>query len=152
MALNISTELGVIRLRLRPDAAPETASYISRAAAAGAYDGTSFYRSDFVIQCGLHGSGKPNPLGVDLKVNETALHQRVSNARGTAAVAHWDVPDCGNTEFFINLGANSHLDTAYGGYCVFAQVEDDASFAIVDAIAAAVKSKSKVSVTRITCP
>ena len=52
----------------------------------------------------------------------------------------------------INLGTNAHLDEAYGGYCVFAQVEDDASFAIVDAIAAAVKSKGKVAVTRITCP
>ena len=81
-----------------------------------------------------------------------AVGPRVSNTRGTAAIAHWDVPDCGNSEFFINLGTNAHLDEAYGGYCVFAQVEDDASFAIVDAIAAAVKSKSKVSVTRITCP
>ena len=60
----------------------------------------------------------------------------MSNTRGTAAIAHWDVPDCGNSEFFINLGTNAHLDEAYGGYCVFAQVEDDASFAIVDAIAA----------------
>ena len=82
----------------------------------------------------------------------TAVGPKVSNTRGTAAIAHWDVPDCGNSEFFINLGTNAHLDEAYGGYCVFAQVEDDASFAIVDAIAAAVKSKSKVAVTRITCP
>ena len=38
---------------------------------------------------------------------------------------------------------NSHLDSAYGGYCVFAQVEDDASFKVVDTIAAAVLEGSK---------
>ena len=82
-----------------------------------------------------------------------AVGPRVSNTRGTAAIAHWDVPDCGNSEFFINLGTNAHLDEAYGGYCVFAQVEDDASFAIVDAIAAAVKSKGgKVAIEKISCP
>ena len=176
MSLTIHTELGVIRMRLRPDAAPTTVAYISKLAQDGAYDNCTFYRSDFVIQCGLHGTGRKAPE--NLKVNETsgesphsslthppapspthakapvrrAVGPRVSNTRGTAAIAHWDVPDCGNSEFFINLGTNAHLDEAYGGYCVFAQVEDDASFAIVDAIAAAVKSKSKVSVTRITCP
>ena len=166
-------------MRLRPDAAPTTVAYISKLAQDGAYDGCTFYRSDFVIQCGLHGTGRKAPE--NLKVNETngesphnspthppvyacslahprksgcatAVGPRVSNTRGSAAIAHWDVPDCGNSEFFINLGTNAHLDEAYGGYCVFAQVEDDASFAIVDAIAAAVKSKSKVAVSRITCP
>ena len=148
MALTIHSELGAIRLRLLPNAAPETAAYITRAARAGAYDGTAFYRSDFVIQCWLHGSGKPNPLGKELHVNESALHERVSNTRGTAAVAHWDVPDCGNTEFFVNLASNGHLDTAYGGYCVFARVEegDDASFAVVDKIAEAVKQRGKVAI------
>ena len=50
--------------------------------------------SDFVIQFGLHGSGVTHTFG-DLPVNETAQHVRLSNTRGTAAIAHWDVPDCG---------------------------------------------------------
>jgi hypothetical protein len=33
---------------------------------------------------------------------------------------------------------NSHLDEAFGGFCVWAEVADDASFAAVDAIAKAV--------------
>ena len=76
----------------------------------------------------------------------------MSNVRGTAAIAHWDVPDNGNSEFFINLQANTHLDEAYGGYCVFAQVEDtDAdSYKTVDAIAAAIKSKGSVPITSVT--
>ena len=62
------------------------------------------------------------------------------------------MPDNGNSEFFINLQTNSHLDEVYGGYCVFAQVSesDTASFAVVDKIAAAVKAQGKVQINSIT--
>ena len=39
---------------------------------------------------GTHGMGRANPLG-DLPVNETKTGTFLSNDRGTAAVAHWDV-------------------------------------------------------------
>jgi len=147
--LTIETEFGAIRLRLRPDAAPVTVGYITECVKAGLYDGhSSFYRSDFVIQCGLHGSGVHNPNG-DLPVNEAKTGTILSNTRGTAAIAHWDVPDCGNTEFFINLSANAHLDHAYGGYCVFAVVEDDASFGVVDKIASVVKGGVHPKISRM---
>jgi len=50
------------------------------------------------------------------------------------------VPDNGNSEFFINLKDNLHLDTVYGGYCVFAEVDprDATSWATINAIAAAI--------------
>lgn len=77
----------------------------------------------------------------DLQVNETRWKQMILNDAGTAPVAHWDVPDCGNTEFSINLGSNAHLDDAYGGYCVggycvFAHIaqEDSASWLTVEKI------------------
>ena len=151
MSLLITTPLGGITLRLRPDAAPTTAAYITKLVQHKLYDGASFYRSDFVIQMGTHGMNRPNPEG-DLKVNETKSNKIVSNTRGTAAVAHWDVPDCGNSEFFINLGTNAHLDDAYGGYCVFADIpESDAtSFATVDAIAAEIKKAGKVPIQSVT--
>ena len=61
----------------------------------------------------------------------------------------WVATD-GNTEFFINLGANTHLDSVYGGYCVFAAVaeNDTTSWAVVDAIADAIakQGKSKISI------
>jgi hypothetical protein len=149
---------------------------------------------------GTHGTNKQNPHG-DLPVNETHSHVKLSNTRGTVAVAHWcavpaepalddgaiavvhaddqhprwravahtgpfafrpltpshpvrpparDVPDCGNTEFFINLQTNAHLDAAYGGYCVFAEAEGEQSFAVIDAIAAAVKAQGKVAVNSVT--
>ena len=131
---------GTITLKLRADAAPKTAAHIAKLVSDGLYNGCCFYRSDFVIQCGLQTAAgqKVNNPHPDLPVNETAQAPRVSNTRGTCAVAHWDVPDCGNSEWFINLKANAHLDEAYGGYCVFAEVADDASFATVDKIAAAI--------------
>mmetsp|Transcript_23584 Transcript_23584/g.33792 ORF Transcript_23584/g.33792 Transcript_23584/m.33792 type:complete len:159 (+) Transcript_23584:151-627(+) len=136
--LRIETDLGTIDLNLRPDAAPMTVQHIIDAVEVGLYDGTCFYRSDFVIQCGLHGTSRKHPKG-DLPVNETKKSTFISNARGTVAVAHFDVPDNGSTEFFINLTTNDHLDQVYGGYCVFAVVEKADSFAVVDAIASAIK-------------
>ena len=114
----------------------------------GLYDGTSFYRSDFVIQMGLFGTKDGQNPG-DLPINETSTGVRISNTRGTVAIAHFDVPDNGNTEFFINLGANTHLDDVYGGYCVFAEVDkDDAtSWATIDAIAGDIANQRKQTVT-----
>jgi len=131
------TDLGDLTLTLRPDAAPVTVEYIKKCVASGLYNGREFYRSDFVIQCGLHGSSVQNPHG-NLPVNETSSGAQITNGPGTCAIAHWDVPDCGNTEFFINLKANSHLDTAYGGYCVFAEVTPEGMRNVVPKIAAAV--------------
>ena len=148
--LHLQTSEGTIRVRLFPDAAPETVTHICQLVDSGLFNGTSFYRSDFVIQCGLHGSGKQNPFP-DLKVNETKLYKKLSNVRGTCAVAHFDVPDNGNSEFFINLGANTHLDDVYGGYCVFAAVDNDdtESLAVVDRIADVIaKNPEQASATR----
>ena len=146
----ISTSLGTIRLQLLPDCAPVTCAHVEQLVEAGILSGCNFYRSDFVIQCGLHGSSVKNPFS-DLAVNETHEHERRSNCRGTAAVAHWDVPDCGNSEFFINLKENAHLDSAYGGYCVFAQVDpaDKDSFAAVDAIATAIAQGGQGAVVKM---
>ena len=69
MSLVIETALGQIVLRLLPEAAPETVKYICQLANSGLYDSTSFYRSDFVIQCGTHGTSKSNPFG-KLSLNE----------------------------------------------------------------------------------
>ena len=136
------TQLGAIALQLLPAEAPVTVAHVARHVREGLYDGTCFYRSDFVIQCGTFGSAKAS-AHAPLAVNESSRGR--SNGRGTLAVAHHDVPDCGSTELFINLGDNGHLDRAYGGYCVLAAVADSdaASWATISAIAAAVKAGSK---------
>lgn len=151
----VTAEYGTMDLRLRPDAAPVTVDYLVQAVQAGLYSqgNATFYRSDFVIQCGLHGTGLTHPRG-DLPVNETKSSVRLSNTPGTASVAHHDQPDNGNTEFFINLKHNKHLDTAYGGYCVFAQlVEDDGgkSMEVSQAIAKAIaQNGAKPKIVRMS--
>eukprot|EP00928_Gymnodinium_smaydae_P077449 TRINITY_DN607_c2_g1_i1.p1 TRINITY_DN607_c2_g1~~TRINITY_DN607_c2_g1_i1.p1 ORF type:complete len:185 (+),score=42.96 TRINITY_DN607_c2_g1_i1:65-556(+) len=151
----IDTALGQIRLVLRWDAAPLTAKHFCAIVADRLYEQCCFYRSDFVIQGGLQrfdGSGAPRNPHPNLPVNETKMHTKISNDRGTVAFGHWDVPDNGNSEFFINLQSNPHLDDAYGGYCVFAQVEprDETSFRTVDAIAASIKGQKNVLIKSIT--
>merc|ERR1711862_1081082 len=148
----IDTSLGPIKLALRWDAAPMTAEHFCNIVNDRLYDDCCFYRSDFVIQGGLQrmdGSGVANPHP-NLRENETAKPgtAKVTNARGTAAFGHWDVPDNGNSEFFINLQHNPHLDTAYGGYCIFAEIEkgDGQSFETADKIVASIKASRKVQI------
>ena len=87
--LIINTSLGTIRLALCSDAAPETVAHVRALAAAKLIDNSgTFYRSDFVIQCGLHNTGKSFP---PLSINEAKRPCALSNRRGCMAVAHWDV-------------------------------------------------------------
>ena len=144
-----------ITIELLPNAAPETVKHAINLVQAGLFNNgnCSFYRSDFVIQFGLHGSNVKNPYQ-DLKVNETPMYEKISNTRGTISVAHFDVPDNGNSEYFINLCENKHLDSVYGGYCVFGKINpnDTQSFHTVDYIATKIKqggSTTKVSIERI---
>ena len=82
-SLVLDTAAGTVRLVLRPDSAPVTCSYITRCVGAKLFDGVSFYRSDFVIQTGLYGSGRSHAFG-DLPVNETSTGVVISNTRGAA--------------------------------------------------------------------
>ena len=150
--LVLTTPLGRIVLQLRADAAPQTVVHVAALVRAGGGP-RLFYRSDFVIQCGLHGSGATSPLP-PLRVNESSRRPRLSNLRGAAALAHFDTPDCGGSEIFVSLRANPHLDDAYGGFCVFAEVaqNDAASWAAVDAIAAAVAGGARPTVTSAIVP
>jgi cyclophilin family peptidyl-prolyl cis-trans isomerase len=141
----IETELGSIRLKFNTKT-PITCDHVKRISALDTFStgAAHFYRSDFVIQFGVHGS----KIAREKLVANESKSSGMSNTRGTAAFAHWDVPDCGDTEIFINLKENSHLDTAYGGFCVFAYVEetDLESFKTIDTIAAAIPKSKKVSI------
>ncbi len=145
----LTTTRGVITLILRADVAPVTAQHAATVMAK-VFAGATFYRSDFVIQCGLHGTAKVSPLP-NLAVNESTRAGALSNTRGAVAVAHWDKPDCGNSEFFISLQDNLHLDTAFGGYCVFAtvRVDDAVSWRTIDAIAAAIPTGEKPVIEKV---
>ena len=148
-SLLISTQCGEIALELLPQHAPVTVAHVARNAKDGLYDGCAFYRSDFVIQMGTHGTGKQSKWPA-LAVNESG--RGASNERGTMAVAHHDKPDNGSTEIFINLQDNKHLDAAYGGYAVFARVrpDDAGSWDAIAKIAGAVKGGSKPVIQKVS--
>jgi cyclophilin family peptidyl-prolyl cis-trans isomerase len=83
-------------------------------------------------------------------VNESSLS--ISNLPYTVSVAHHDVPDCGDSEFFVNLEKNVHLDEAYGGYAVFARAKegDDVTRGLCGEIARRVKGGELVQIIEMT--
>ena len=86
----MDTSVGKIMLKLRGDVAPKTCDHFRKLIEAKLYDATTFYRSDFVIQGGLHGKDVKNPFP-NLSVNEASRDNAMSNKRGTLSVGHWAV-------------------------------------------------------------
>ncbi|HHH43695.1 MAG TPA: choice-of-anchor D domain-containing protein [Gammaproteobacteria bacterium] len=151
-----------------PDGAPQTVAnflrYIEYTDPATSqvirrYDNTLIHRSvaDFVIQGGgftyIPVPGNENlardlapvvidqtPNGQDKTVpNEFAAVR--SNVRGTIAMAKVDGdPDSATSQWFINIGDNTNLDSQNGGFTVFGRVigmtADNAGTTVADEIAA----------------
>ncbi|MDP6374784.1 MAG: peptidylprolyl isomerase [Pseudomonadales bacterium] len=120
----IQTTAGQLVLELYPSRAPETVQNFLRLIDQGFYRNLIFHRvvPGFVVQTGGYDEKlnyrKP-PRSV---VNESA--NGLSNRLGTVAMARLADPDSADTQFFINLNNNSHLDgsRARPGYAVFGRV------------------------------
>jgi len=64
----LETDLGNITLALLPRTSPVTCAHVARHVKEGLYDGVCFYRSDIVLQMGIHATGRKSahaPLGVN---------------------------------------------------------------------------------------
>lgn len=140
--VRFKTVKGNIDVQLFPDVAPATVAnflgYVDR----GDYNTSFIHRSvpGFVIQGGgytfLNGTVQTIPAQPAV-VNEYHL----SNTRGTIAMAKLGTdPNSATDEWFFNLADNgttgAMLDTQNGGFTVFGKIIDDASLAVMDAIAA----------------
>ncbi|MDD3153922.1 MAG: peptidylprolyl isomerase [Victivallaceae bacterium] len=127
MSVVLKTNLGEIELELFAESAPETVENFLGYVRDGFYRDTIFHRviSGFMIQGG----------GMDAKLNQkpnkAPIHNeadnRVSNERGTIAMARTSAPHSATSQFFINVKNNTFLDfrspTPSGyGYCVFGKV------------------------------
>ena len=134
----MKTSKGDITLELLPDKAPLTVKNFLAYVDAKFYDGTIFHRviETFMIQ----GGG----MTADLREKESRppikneAGNRLSNIRGTIAMARTPEVDSATCQFFINTVDNPGLDhqnnTVDGfGYCVFGRVI--AGLDVVDAIA-----------------
>lgn len=122
--VQIDTSSGSILVQLFPQQAPATVANFIKHVQAKYYDGLIFHRviPNFMIQGGGYDAQmKPRePLGT--VVNESGNGLR--NERGTLAMARTSDPDSADSQFFINVRTNPHLDGAPGrpGYAVFGRV------------------------------
>lgn len=122
--VRFETSLGNIDIELFADAAPRTVENFLDLVDGGFYDGLVFHRviAGFVIQTGGYDAELEYREPPRTVVNESA--NGLKNTSGTLAMARLADPDSADSQFFINLDDNAHLDPAPGkpGYTVFGRV------------------------------
>ncbi len=129
----VTTNKGVIWLKLYNDETPNTVANFAHLANDGFYNGLNFHRviPGFMAQGGCPlGTGTGGP---DWAIPcETALNKH-RHVKGTLSMAHAG-PNTGGSQFFICFVSCPHLD---GVHTVFGGIEsDDAdSMAVLDSIA-----------------
>ena len=143
---------GTIVLEIYADQAPVTAANFINYVQSGFYDGLIFHRviADFMIQGGGFDPDLVKQATGPAIINESS--NRLSNLRGTVAMARTSEADSATSEFFINVVDNTGdfgLDygdynyeyyyyfgklSAQVGYCVFGEVVSGMD--VVDSIAA----------------
>jgi len=143
--VEIRTSLGIVEVNLFDNTTPETVANFLSYANSGSYADSVVHRSvsSFIIQGGGFSYTGPvavNSFTLDSIPTGTPITNdpKLSNLRGTIAMAKTSNPDSATSQWFINLSNNSNsLDVASnaGGFTVFGQVIGD-GMQVVDAIAA----------------
>jgi len=110
--LEMELKSGTVRIRMRPDLAPNHVERLTTLAGQGFYDDIVFHR---VIEGFMAQTGDPTGTGQggsDLP----DLDAEFSDApfdRGTIGMARTSDPDSANSQFFIALAPARHLDGQY---------------------------------------
>ncbi len=125
--VRLETTKGLIVVELEPAVAPKTVANFLRYVREGFYNGTIFHRviKDFMIQGGGMMPGMIQKTGHEPIRNEAS--RKMSNTKGTIAMARTNNPHSATSQFFINTKDNPNLDfqsrsrRGYG-YCVFGRV------------------------------
>lgn len=120
---------GTIKIQLRTDKAPVTAGNFISLANRGFYNGLTFHRiiADFAIQGGDPNGDGTGGSGTNIAWENTGL----KNVKYSIAMARGSSPDSASSQFYINMGDNTNLDTA-PAYVVFGQLTSGQS--VADAI------------------
>jgi cyclophilin family peptidyl-prolyl cis-trans isomerase len=103
---------GPVKIRLRPDLAPNHVARVTELAAKGFYDGVVFHRviPDFMAQTGdPTGTGSGGSDLPDLKAEFTGEKHK----RGVVSMARSSSPNSANSQFFICLADAPWLDKQY---------------------------------------
>ena len=118
------TNVGEIQIELLPKFSPKHVSNFLALIDENFYVGLVFHRviPNFMIQAGGYTENltyRPTNRSV---ANESL--NGLKNRKYTVAMARLDHPDSGDTQFFINVGNNTHLDATPDGpgYSVFGRV------------------------------
>ena len=131
---NNNEEENIILIELFPEKAPQHVNQFLRLVNEGFYDGLIFHRviPNFVIQAGGYDSELKYFSSEQKIINES--FNGLKNAKWTVAMARLSKPDSADTQFFINLRDNNHLDSTEGnpGYTVFGKVID--GFEVIEEI------------------
>ena len=128
--VQLETDLGVIRIELRPDKAPITVNNFLTYVKEGFYDGLIFHRviPNFIIQTGGFEPGMAYREPTHSPIKNEA-DNGLTNERGAVAMARAYPVDSAASQFFINMVDNPKLDhhgpdPAEFGYAVFGKVID----------------------------
>ena len=117
--VTLKTTLGVMKIRMEPDWAPNHVRNFLRLASTGWYNGTAFHRvaKGFVVQGGV-GSSRAGLHYADRWVTPLKAEFRsdVKHERGVVSMAHGDDPDSGTTSFFLMLGPGENLDGKFSAF------------------------------------
>ncbi|MEM6615499.1 MAG: peptidylprolyl isomerase [Pseudomonadota bacterium] len=117
--LVLTTTVGDIVIKTRPDLAPNHVARIKDLARDGFYDGIVFHR---VIEGFMAQTGCPNGTGTGGSGQKLkAEFNQEPHVRGTVSMARAQNPDSGDSQFFICFGDARFLD---GEYTVWGQVID----------------------------
>jgi peptidyl-prolyl cis-trans isomerase A (cyclophilin A) len=122
--VRLETTLGPIDIELLPAKAPRTVENFLALVDQGFYDGLVFHRVEagFVIQAGGYDEQLRYRTPPGTVVNESL--NGLPNRRFSVAMARLNDPDSADTQFFINVADNTHLNPVgtRPGYTVFGQV------------------------------
>ena len=136
--VRVNTSLGEYFVELSDDTTPITATNFLRYVNEGLYNGTFIHRLEqgFVVQGGWLRFTESPPTATPITTFGNIQNEfRVSNLRGTIAMAKVPGdPNSASSQWFINLGNNSNLDSVEGGFTVFGRVMGN-GMQVVDAIA-----------------
>ncbi len=136
--IELTTNYGVIKLKLDADKAPKTVENFLNYVKKGHYDNTVFHRviPGFMVQGGGFTEDMQQKPTAETITNEA--DNGLKNMRGTIAMARTQAPHSASAQFFINLADNDFLNfsapTLQGwGYCVFGSVVEGLD--VIDKIA-----------------
>jgi cyclophilin family peptidyl-prolyl cis-trans isomerase len=119
--VRVETTLGTVKVKTRPDWAPENARNFLKLVESGWYDGQGFHRiaKGFVVQGGSEGYRQ----GVQahradrwVRPVKGEFRKEVEHVRGTVSMARTEDPDSATTSFFFVLAKAPHLDGQYSAF------------------------------------